>query len=123
MKVTRIMHASVNSASAVDDTAVFYRDVLGLDEAWRPEIPGVPGHWFTVGDAQIHLVGRDPSDQELDPSRHHVCLGVEDLAGAVAELEARGLPVIRAAQQHPGGEVVQVFVTDPCGNVIELQQA
>ena len=123
MKVERILHASVNTAAAFDETAAFYRDVLGLAEDWRPEMPGVPGQWFAVGDAQVHLVGRSASEHALDPSRHHVCFAVDDLEGAVVELEARGLSVLRSSQQHPGGVVHQVFTVDPSGNIVELQQS
>jgi predicted enzyme related to lactoylglutathione lyase len=58
----------------------------------------------------------------VDPTRHHVCLGVEDLDAAVAVLEAAGIAVVRTAQHTPSGPVEQVFCTDPCGNTIELQR-
>src|SRR5690606_23755453 len=106
---------SLNSAEAVDETAAFYRDVLGLEAAARPEMPGVPGQWFTVGDAQVHLIGRPPSERALNPSRHHVCFAVDDLPAALVELEGRGLEVLRAPSSRPDGATVQAFVTDPSG--------
>jgi catechol 2,3-dioxygenase-like lactoylglutathione lyase family enzyme len=122
VKVTRLLHASVNTAVATDDSAAFYRDVLGLSEQWRPDIPGVPGSWFAAGDAQLHLVGRSPSDAPVDPSRHHVCFGVVDLDGAVAELVAAEIPFVRGSQQQHERVIHQVFFTDPAGNTIELQE-
>jgi catechol 2,3-dioxygenase-like lactoylglutathione lyase family enzyme len=122
MKITRLLHASVNTAAATDEAAHFYREVLGLAEEWRPDIPGVPGSWFALGDAQLHLIGLRSSDAAIDPSRHHVCLGVVDLDGAVAELTAAGIPFARSSQHHPERVVHQIFFTDPAGNTIELQE-
>ena len=60
MKVTRILHHSVNVGGAVEPMVEFYRSLFSLEDANRPEIPGVGGHWLTVGDAQIHLVDAPP---------------------------------------------------------------
>jgi glyoxylase I family protein len=118
MRVTRILHSSVNVTGSLDPSSDFYRDVLGLDLAPRPEIPGVGGAWLEVGDAQIHLVDAAPGDDPIRPTDHHVCLGVDDLEAAIAELAAAGVAFVTARQ----GAVVQVFVADPSGNTIELQQ-
>ena len=122
MKVTRVLHASVNTAAAIDETERFYRDVLGLAPVWRPEIPGVPGQWLGAGNAQVHLVGREESDRPIDASRHHVCFGVEDLDAALRDLDAAGITYRRGKQHHHERVVAQVFFTDPCGNTIELQE-
>ena len=120
MKVTRVHHVSVNTNGApVDDVAAFYRDVLGLGDAARPEIPGIPGHWHTVGDAQLHLVGAPPRGTPIDSTGHHFCVAVTDLDAAIAELEARGIEYQRAVQ---GQGTVQIWIADPAGNTIELQQ-
>jgi glyoxylase I family protein len=121
VRVTRVLHTSVNSTRAVDDTARFYAEVLGLRPADRPDI-GIPGQWFTVGDAQMHLIGFPESDRDLDPTRHHVCLGVDDLDAAVAELDAHGVEHFESEQHQDGRTLRQVFCCDPAGNVIELQQ-
>jgi catechol 2,3-dioxygenase-like lactoylglutathione lyase family enzyme len=124
VKITRVLHASVNVTGTLDTATDWYRRVLGLEPTWRPHIEGVPGEWLTVDDVvQIHLVGApERADRPIDPSAHHVCFGVEDLDAAVAELEAGGIPYLRGAQDHNGVVVSQIFVTDPAGNVIELQQ-
>ena len=122
MKVTRVLHTSVNVTGTLDTTSEWYRDVLGLAGTWRPEIPGVPGAWFAIDGVQLHLVGSPPrAAGSIDPSAHHVCFGVDDLDAAGGELERAGIAYVRGAQDHHGVTVAQVFVVDPAGNVIELQ--
>ena len=122
MKITRVLHASVNVSGTLDAAGEWYGRVLGLDTTWRPEIEGVPGAWFTADTVQIHLVGApERAPGTIDPSAHHVCFGVDDLDAAVAELDAAGIPYLRGSQDHHGVTVPQIFVVDPAGNVIELQ--
>ncbi len=120
MKVTRFHHVSINtSETSLDDVAAFYRDVLGLNDKARPDIPGVPGHWHLVGDQELHLVGAPPRGTPIDSTGHHYCVAVDDLDAAVAELEDRGIEYQRAVQ---GAGTVQIWISDPAGNTIELQQ-
>jgi predicted enzyme related to lactoylglutathione lyase len=120
MKVTRFHHVSVNTNGTPLDAVVgFYRDVFGLGDEPRPDIPGVPGHWHAVGDQQLHVVGALPSGPGIDPTGHHYCVAVDDLDAAIAELEARGIEYKRAVQ---GESTVQIWITDPAGNTVELQQ-
>ena len=119
MKVTRILHASINVQGSLDATRGFYADRLELRAAARPDIPGVAGHWFRIGDAQLHLVDAPSRGAPaIDPTGPHLCLGVEDLDAAVAELEDGGIPYERARQ----GDVVQIWIVDPSGFTVELQQ-
>lgn len=118
MKVTRILHASVNVEGCLDATAAFYTSVLGLDSTPRPTIPGVSGQWFSVGDAQVHLVDAPHRGApRIDPTGPHLCFGVEDLDAAVGELDRAGIPYERGAQ----GDVAQIWVTDPSGFTLEFQ--
>lgn len=120
MKVTRFHHVSVNTnGSPLDEMVGFYRDVFGLGDQPRPEIPGIPGHWHTVGDQELHLVGAPGSGETIDTTGNHYCVAVDDLDGAIAELEARGIEYARAVQ---GERTVQIWIADPAGNTIELQQ-
>jgi catechol 2,3-dioxygenase-like lactoylglutathione lyase family enzyme len=118
MKVTRILHHSINVESRLDEAVSFYADVLGLPATPRPEIPGVNGFWFELGDAQLHLVDAPAGAGPIHPTGPHVCLAVADLEGAVAELTALGIETVRGAQ----GSTVQIWFVDPLGHTIELQQ-
>jgi glyoxylase I family protein len=119
MNVNRIHHHSVNVQGNLDEASAFYGDLLGLDvEPSRPDIPGVGGRWFRVGDAELHLVDADPGTAAIRPTDAHVCLAVDSIKDAVDRLDAAGVPYVTAAQ----GPVQQVFLADPSGNVIELQQ-
>jgi len=118
MKATRILHASVNVQGSLDDTTAFYAELLSLPSADRPVIPGVEGHWFAVGDAQLHLVDAPCAGAPaIDPTGPHLCVGVDDLDAAIAELDERDIPYVTAQQ----GDVVQVWIVDPSGFTIELQ--
>ena len=120
MKVTRFQHVSINTNGvALDSVVGFYRDLFGLADQARPDIPGVPGHWHAVGDQELHIVGAAPVGHGIDPTGHHYCVGVADLDAAIAELDARGIPYVRAVQ---GEDVVQIWINDPAGNTVELQQ-
>jgi catechol 2,3-dioxygenase-like lactoylglutathione lyase family enzyme len=118
MKITRILHASVNVEDRLEPTAAFYAAVLDLDQAPRPVIPGIAGQWFSVGDAQLHLVDAPHRGApRIDPTGPHICFGVEDFDAAVTELDGAAIPYERAQQ----GSVPQVWITDPSGFTIELQ--
>jgi len=120
MNVTRFHHVSVNTnQTPLEDLVAFYRDVLGLGDKPRPDIPGVPGHWHVVGAQELHLVGAAPQGTPIDPTGNHYCVGVADLDAAVTELEALGIDYQRAVQ---GENTVQIWINDPAGNTIELQQ-
>jgi catechol 2,3-dioxygenase-like lactoylglutathione lyase family enzyme len=118
MKVTRILHHSINVEGRLDEAADFYSTVVGLPSTPRPEIPGVAGRWFELGDAQLHLVDAPVGAGPIRPTGPHVCLAVDDLEAAVAELAALGIQTVRGAQ----GPVVQIWFVDPLGHTIELQQ-
>lgn len=123
MEVTRFHHVSVNTNGvALASMVEFYRDVLGLSDASRPDIPGVPGHWCTVGGQQLHIVDVASASSPaggIDPTGPHFCVAVADLDAAIHELRTRGIDHIRAVQ---GEDVVQIWFIDPAGNTIELQQ-
>jgi catechol 2,3-dioxygenase-like lactoylglutathione lyase family enzyme len=117
MKVVRVQHVSVNCEGRLDETRDFYRDLLELPDAERPDF-GVPGHWFAVGEAQLHLVDATALGEGIDPIGDHWCVEVTDLDAAREELDAKGIPYLESP-----GDVVQIWVTDPNGHVLELQQA
>ncbi len=109
-----VHHVSIN----VDDVPAalaFYTEVLGLEARGdRPDF-GFGGAWLDAGGQQVHLIeGRPPA-----PVGQHFALQVEDLAATVTELRGRGLDV---GDPRPVGKSLQTFVSDPCGNVVELHE-
>ena len=120
MRVTRFHHVSVNVHDApLDEMTAFYGELFGLADVPRPDIPGVPGHWHAVGDQELHVVGAPPRGTSIDATANHYCMAVEDLDAAVAELDAKGIAYEQAVQ---GAGTVQIWIRDPGGNTIELQQ-
>ena len=120
MKVTRFHHVSVNcNDTTLQEMVSFYVGLFGLDTKERPDIPGIPGHWFDVADQELHVVGAPPQRTEIDSTGNHFCIAVDDLGAAIAELEDRKIPYERAVQ---GAGTVQIWINDPAGNTIELQQ-
>ena len=94
----------------------FYRDVLGLPELPRPEF-GFPGAWFRLGVTQeLHLIGH--RDRAVGQRAGHFALLVSDIDAAAARLRDAGVE-FRGPKPRPDG-ALQVFTTDPDGNVIEL---
>jgi len=118
VKVTRVLHHSLNVEGSLDPTVAFYRDFLHVPEEARPEIPGVGGHWFATAGTQLHLVDAPAGHGPIRPTGPHVCFAVTDLEAAVTELDEAGIEWVRAWQ----GTTEQVWLCDPAGNTIELQQ-
>ncbi len=131
IKVLEIHHQGVRVE--VDDKTLgevekFYTDVLGLErDKGRPEIPGIPGMWINIGDVgQIHLIGGDfPSrfsqGPGKDPTAPHVALAVENIVETKAELDRIGASYW-SLKGATGPDAEQIFLNDPCGNMVELHQ-
>ena len=119
MHLRRVHHVSF----AVRDLAAarrFYAGILGLEEIPRPDI-GLPGAWFQLGDAQVHLIVPpagapvDTPPPRLSPVARHAAFEVADSGVARDALRVAGVEVLEL-----GAEARQLFATDPDGNVIEL---
>ncbi len=115
-----INHVSVNArnlAQSVD----FYVDLLGAEPIPTPNF-GLPVQWLAIGDTQLHLFER-----ALTPSsHHHLGITVENLEPAYRAAERRGAFDFDAFGNHLvelPGDVVQLYVRDPAGNLVELDQA
>jgi catechol 2,3-dioxygenase-like lactoylglutathione lyase family enzyme len=114
-----INHVSIN-AVGLQESVAFYVDLLGAEPIATPNF-GIPVQWLALGGTQLHLFERD-----LTPtSHHHLGITVDDLE-----------PVYRAAERHGAfddrafgnrlvelpGDVVQLYVRDPAGNLVEIDQ-
>ncbi|MBT3254851.1 MAG: glyoxalase [Deltaproteobacteria bacterium] len=94
----------------------FYGDILGLEDAPRPNF-NFPGHWYQVGpNTQLHLM---VYDEVIPDTMRHFALEVEDFSDALAHLEAHGIPIVEGPGKRPDGSDF-LFCKDPDGNLVEL---
>jgi catechol 2,3-dioxygenase-like lactoylglutathione lyase family enzyme len=115
--VSRINHVSVN-ARDLEESVEFYVDLLGAERIATPNF-GLRVQWLALGDTQLHLFERDIAPT----SHHHFGVTVDDVE-----------PVYRAAERRDAfdrdtfrnhlvelpGDVVQLYVRDPAGNLLEI---
>jgi glyoxylase I family protein len=100
----------------------FYGDVLGLEELERPPFD-FPGAWYALGDRQLHLIVHTSprtlrGTTEVDSRDGHLALRVADYDETLKHLRANSVEVLeRRTNVTPWS---QLYVTDPDGNVIEL---
>jgi catechol 2,3-dioxygenase-like lactoylglutathione lyase family enzyme len=118
MAIQGIDHVNIGT-SRLEETRVFFRDVLGLKEGWRPDFP-FGGAWLYAGDgAVVHLVElgeakRPSSEAALD----HFAFRIDDYEGTLRRLEAAG--VTFRPVDVPGTPIRQIFIRDLNGVNIEL---
>ncbi len=119
MATVGINHVSIN-ARDLQESVDFYIDLLGAEPLPTPNF-GIPVQWLALGDTQLHLFERD-----LQPSsHHHLGITVDDLEPVYWAAERRGAFDDDAFRNHLvelPGDVVQLYLRDPAGNLIELDQ-
>jgi catechol 2,3-dioxygenase-like lactoylglutathione lyase family enzyme len=113
----RINHVSVN-AKDLQESVDFYVDLLGAEPLTTPNF-GLPVQWLALGRTQLHLFERD-----LQPtSHHHFGITVDDLEPVYRAADRRGAFDDIAFKNHLvelPGDVVQLYVRDPAGNLVEI---
>jgi len=114
---SRINHVSVN-ARDLEESVDFYVELLGAELIPTPNF-GLPVQWLALGRTQLHLFQRD-----IQPtSHHHFGITVEDLEPVYRAAERRGSFDYNAFRNHLvelPGDVVQLYLRDPAGNLIEI---
>jgi catechol 2,3-dioxygenase-like lactoylglutathione lyase family enzyme len=120
MSVGMLDHFNIRTRRLAD-TVKFYEDILGLQNGDRPNF-SFPGAWmYSEGRAVVHLVDISPTSEPQKPDSgvvHHVAFASRDFNGMKQRLASRGMAF--DTRQVPGGELWQIFVTDPNGVMIEL---
>ena len=94
--------------------------MLGAEPIPTPNF-GVPVQWLALGRTQLHVFERD-----LQPtSHHHFAVTVDDLEPIYRAAERRGAFDRRTFGNHLvelPGDVVQLYLRDPAGNLVEIDQ-
>jgi catechol 2,3-dioxygenase-like lactoylglutathione lyase family enzyme len=113
----RINHVSVNARNLAESVK-FYTELFGAIPLPTPNF-GLPVQWLSLGDVQVHLFESDTQP----PRAHHFALTVEDLEPVYVRAADRGAFDDDAFGNHLvelPGDVVQTYLRDPAGNLIEL---
>jgi catechol 2,3-dioxygenase-like lactoylglutathione lyase family enzyme len=117
MATLRINHVSVNAADLATSVD-FYVGLLGARQIPTLDF-GFPVQWLEVGDTQLHLFEKD-----LQPtSHHHFAVTVDDLEPVYAFAEEQNAFDHGAFGHHLfrlPGDVAQLYVRDPSGNLLEI---
>jgi catechol 2,3-dioxygenase-like lactoylglutathione lyase family enzyme len=122
LTVQRIHHTAV-IVTDVERAKRFYGGVLGLQEIPRPDFP-FGGAWYAVGaNQELHLIVYPEAQATrgsttIDPRDGHFAMRVASYSAALEHLRRHGI----ACRELPANltPYAQIYVTDPDGNVIEL---
>lgn len=117
MRATGFTHVSV-SAHDLEESARFYKDLLGMEEVPSPDFP-FPVRWLRVGDLQLHLFQSD----DPAPAAHHFGIEVDDFEATYRKVNELGVGIgegyFSNVYELPDG-AVQLYVRDPAGNMLEI---
>lgn len=123
-KVEDLHHVSIPVTDA-ESSREFYRSILGLEEIERPDF-GFPGVWFSLGSRQLHLIQHLGAKtlrgtNEIESRDGHFALRVRSYRETREHLIKLGIPFL----DRPVNPTTwpQIYITDPDGNVIELNAA
>jgi catechol 2,3-dioxygenase-like lactoylglutathione lyase family enzyme len=118
MQVQALDHAAIKTTK-LEETRRFFVEILGLAAGPRPDFD-FAGYWLYAGDTDVvHLVETEAAKAPSSAaSINHFALRVADIEQAAQDLTAKGVAFKR--EDTPGGELRQLYVTDPNGVRIEL---
>ena len=117
----------------LDDALDMYRAVWGVEAARREDVAeqGVHEAMLPVGDSWLQLIAPSRPDgtvarhiERRGEGLHHVAFEVDDLEAALAELKAKGVPLIDETPKTggQGASIAFVHPTGARGVLIELVQ-
>ena len=118
MQIGKFLHVAL-LVSDLDRAREFYGGLLGLREKPRHKF-NHPGAWYDLGEFELHLMVATelltPIDQR--PQRDfHIAFSIDDYEATKHAIEQAGLPF-----REGRSGLAQLFIRDPDGNLIELQE-
>jgi len=116
MEFTRINHIHICvPPEKLEEARLFYVKVMGLQQIERPDVFPAAGHWFNIGDIELHIGVEEKKIRTI----RHSAFEVADINAARKELQANGIEIMEEPV-IPGRERFSFF--DPFGNRMELLQ-
>jgi catechol 2,3-dioxygenase-like lactoylglutathione lyase family enzyme len=131
MEIRRLDHAAL-LVKDVERSRRFYGQALDMEEVSRPSNFNFPGAWFRKGSAEIHLIGEAEPGRaaQVQPGGYrpdelsigyaaHFAFEVADLEEARQHLQAHDIAIVGGPRPRGDG-VMQLYVRDPDGYIVEL---
>jgi len=131
MKILKIDHLGIAVPSLAQARAAF--EALGFSVEGQHDVPTekVRAAFLAVGESHLELL--EPTDPgstlakflETRKGLHHVCVQVDDIEAALAELKARGVQLLDEQPRVGAGGCRVAFVhpRSAAGVLLELKQA
>lgn len=132
MKIKRIEHVGVVVRN-VEASKKLWEDCLGIKLGGVEEIPGRPNRLalYPVGESMVELLAGVTPDSKFakmcDEGKagiHHLCFEVENIDEALAELKAKGIPLLDETPRigHAGCRIAFLDPKGTEGCLIELAE-
>lgn len=127
----RIDHVAI-IVRDIEQALLFYRDTLGITPSAIKEVPTEQVRIAFLpmggpGGSEIELVQPTTSDSSLakflekrGEGLHHICLEVDDIDAALAEMQAKGVPVLDK-QPRVAAEGRAIFIHPKAANGVLLE--
>ncbi len=123
MRIDTLNHINIRTVK-MEETKDFFCDVLGLEIGFRPPFDD-HGYWLYAGDvAIVHLspseaaAPRRTTPDAMGDGLDHIGLAASGYREMRRALERRG--VAHDKRLVGGGKIVQIFLHDPNGVLVEL---
>jgi methylmalonyl-CoA/ethylmalonyl-CoA epimerase len=130
-KIKKINHVAV-VVGDIEQALGFWRDALGLELDHIEDVPSQKAvvAFLPVGDSEVELVKPTTEDSgagkfltERGGGMHHLCLEVDDIAGKLEELKAKGVRLINETPMElPGRKMAFIHPKSTGGVLVELYQ-
>ena len=132
MKIIGIEHIGI-AVKSIDKRSLFWEHVLGIKSTGREKVldEGVETGIYDIGGGKIELLESVKSDSAIQKFMdkkgegiHHVCLKVDDIYNAIAELKEKGISVIYQIPKKGAEGFLVTFIhpRDSGGVLVELAQ-
>ena len=120
--VKRLHHVSLSTSNLASQVA-FYCDVLGgtVAHEFRNDTNELYGVFVYFGNGSFIEIFNDPGVARVEkPAFRHLALEVDDINAAAQFLRSKGYrPKVKRGRTD---QVLQCFIEDADGNIVELQQ-
>lgn len=120
MSIVGIDHINIAApAPLLEQVRDFYREILGLQDGFRPEFSS-PGYWLYAGTSPVvHLSERSAAFVGGDQAHlDHVAFEGQDMDAMLERLQRTGVEYRRSYVAEL--DLHQLFFTDPAGTGLEV---